>query len=401
MKVKIYKSTAKGNVLAPPSKSMAHRALICAALSGGSEIFNVDFSKDIDATLDCLEKMGGKVNVDGDCVRVGGLDVFNIPDGTDLYCHESGSTLRFIIPLCMLSKGEVTIKGTPRLFARPLTVYEEIAREKGILFEKGEDFVKVGSGLSAGEYKVKGDVSSQFITGLLFALSCIKEKSRIEVVGKFESESYIDLTLDAMRSFGRNIVKNGRIFEILPDTDYEKTSYTVEGDYSNAAFLDGFNLLGGEVSVSGLKSTSLQGDAVYKEFYPRLEKGFDTFDLSDCPDLAPVLMALAGVKHGATFVGTKRLKIKESDRGEAMREELAKLGITARVSENEIEVLKGDITPPKTALSSHNDHRIAMALSLLLTRVGGEIEGAEAVSKSFPQFFKKLEELEISLEYYA
>ena len=380
---------------------MAHRALICAALSDGSEVFNVDFSKDIDATLDCLEKMGARVEKRDACVFAGGLDVTSVPDGTSLYCHESGSTLRFIIPLCMLSKGIVTIKGTSRLFERPLGIYEEIASEKGIFFEKGEDFVKVGGGLTSGEYKVKGDISSQFITGLIFALSCLKEKSVVEVVGKFESESYIDLTLDAMKSFGRNVVKNGRVFEILPDTNYQKTSYTVEGDYSNAAFLDGFNLIGGEVEVLGLKSSSLQGDSVYKDFYPRLQKGFDTFDLSDCPDLAPVLMALAAAKNGARFIGTRRLKIKESDRGEAMREELLKLGVEARVFENEIEVLKGDLTPPQTPLSSHNDHRIAMALSLLLTLVGGEIDGAEAVSKSFPQFFNTLEELEITLKYNA
>ena len=401
MNVTIYKSTAKGKVVAPPSKSMAHRALICAALSDGSQVFNVDFSKDIDATLDCLEKMGARVERRETSVSLGGLDVFNVPDGTSLYCHESGSTLRFIIPLCMLSKGIVTIKGTSRLFERPLGIYEEIAREKGIFFEKGEGFVKVGGGLSSGEYKVKGDVSSQFITGLLFALSCIKEKSLVEVVGKFESESYIDLTLDAMKSFGKSITKNGRVFEILPETDYQKTSYTVEGDYSNAAFLDAFNLFGGEVEVCGLNPRCLQGDAVYKDFYPRLEKGHDTFDLSDCPDLAPVLMAVAGAKHGATFIGTKRLKIKESDRGEAMREELAKLGIEARVWENKIEVLKGDIVSPEKTLNSHNDHRIAMALSLLLTLVGGEIAGAECVEKSFPHYFDKLEELEIKLNYHA
>ena len=173
--------------------------------------------------------------------------------------------------------------------------------------------------------------------------------------------------------------------------------YTVEGDYSNAAFLDAFNLLGGEVQVIGLSETSVQGDKVYKEMFEQLSGGTKEFDLSDCPDLAPIMFALSAVKGGARFTGTARLKIKESDRAEAMKQELKKFGIDLKIKENEVIVEKGAINPPTEILCGHNDHRIVMALSLLCSMVGGTIAGAEAVNKSFPDFFDKIKALKVDV----
>jgi len=401
MKVEISPSRAVGRVASPPSKSMAHRAMICAALTEKSTVSRVGFSRDVEVTLDCLEKLGAEIIRDGDSITLGGFKPQDIPDGAEIYCHESGSTLRFLIPLCMLSKGEVTISGAPRLLERPLSVYEDLAKELGITFRHESGKLIVGTGLRAGNYSVAGNVSSQFITGLLFALSTIPQKSTLTVTGKFESASYVDMTLSTLAAFGRTITRRGRVFEINPDSSYVPTDYTVEGDWSNAAFLDALSLIGGDVEVTGLLDTTLQGDAVYRDFYKRLVKGYDTYDLSDCPDLAPILFALAAALNGGEFVGTARLKIKESDRAEAMKSELAKVGINITVEENRVIVPSGKIHSPRVPISSHNDHRIAMSMGVLLTLVGGEIDNAEAVAKSFPDFWEKLQELQIGIKTYA
>lgn len=390
MTVTIKPSKAVGIIKAPPSKSMAHRALICGALTEKSVIENIAFSKDIKATLGCLERLGAAVKIDGNTVELGGLKFENIPDNAVVDCFESGSTLRFLLPLCMACGKTVTLKGARRLFERPLTVYEDIAKEQGILFEKGEDFVKVCGKLKSGDYKVSGNISSQFISGLLFLLPLLSGDSTLTVIGKFESASYIDLTLCALTDFGVEIVRKDNVFYIRESQVYKNNNYTVEGDCSNAAFLEAFNYLGGNVEVTALKPDTLQGDRVYKEIFERLKNGEKQFDLSDCPDLAPVLFAVAAFFGGAEFTGTKRLKIKESDRAEAMKQELSKFGINVLVFENSVVVENGQIKTPKTVLDSHNDHRIAMALSLLLTLTGGILRGAEAVAKSYPDFYKQI-----------
>lgn len=396
MTVKIEKSTAKGVVTAPPSKSIAHRALISGALSRGSTIRNIAYSKDIKATLDCLAKLGADFqNGEEGTVDIGGLDLFNVEEGTEVFCDESGSTLRFLIPLCMLSGKKTVLKGSKRLLERPLTVYEDICKEQGIVFEKDENSVTVCGRLKSGNYFVPGDISSQFITGLLFALPLVEGDSILTVTGKFESASYIDLTLEVMSDFGVDITRKGNVFYIKGCQKYLPRKYTVEGDCSNAAFLEGFNYLSGEVTVKGLKENTLQGDRVYKDMFQRLKKGEKHFDLSDCPDLAPVMFAIAAYYGGATFEGTSRLKIKESDRGAAMAAELKKFGVDTEIYDNSIVINKCGLKMPTEKLFGHNDHRIVMALSLLCTVTGGCIEGCEAVSKSFPDFFERIRELGI------
>lgn len=397
MTVKINPSKAVGKVLAPPSKSMAHRALICGALSEKSVIKNLAFSKDIEATLNCLKSLGANVKISGNTVEIGGLKPNEIPEGAILDCNESGSTLRFLLPLCMAAQKKVVLKGAKRLFERPLGIYEDIAKQQDILFQKTEKSVTVCGKLKAGNYHIKGDVSSQFISGMLFALSTLDEKSTIEIIGEFESVSYVDLTTDCLLDFGTEIMRFGNTFETKGNARFFGREYTVEADCSNAAFLEAFNYLGGNVAVDGLKSDTLQGDRVYKDIFDGLKKGEKQFNLSDCPDLAPVCFALSSVYGGAVFTGTKRLKLKESDRADTMKQELKKFGIDVEVLENSVEIKNGELQQPKVALYSHNDHRIAMSLSLLLSITGGSIEGAEVVAKSYPDFYKQISNLGIDL----
>lgn len=400
MTVKILPSLAFGAVSAPPSKSMAHRALICGALSQGSAIANLAASEDITATLSCLQALGATVTNTEHGVHIGGADLFSVPEGTVLDCNESGSTLRFLLPLCLLSGQKITLTGTERLLSRPLSIYEDICKEQGIFFLKDTTGVTVQGKLKSGTYQVPGNISSQFITGLLYALPLLEGSSRLEVTGDFESASYIDLTLSALAHFGISITRQEKTFHIPGSQRYQYASYTVEGDLSNAAFLEGFNLLGGNVCVEGILENSLQGDRVYMQMFRELSQGKKEFDLSDCPDLAPVMFALSAFCGGAVFTGTRRLKLKESDRAEAMAAELKKLGIESEIHENSVEIFPGTLCAPDEPVQSHNDHRIVMAMSLLLSKTGGCIQGAQAVNKSYPDFFGVIKNLGIGIKCY-
>ncbi|MBQ8896530.1 MAG: 3-phosphoshikimate 1-carboxyvinyltransferase [Clostridia bacterium] len=401
MNLKIFPSKANGEIYAPPSKSLSHRALICGALSSESKLTNVygsHRSVDVGTTLNCLMHLGADICVHGERVTIGNFNPFNPNTDITLDCNESGSTLRFLIPLCLLCNKKITLTGAPRLFERPLTVYEDICREQGIMFEKNENSLTLCGKLKSGSYRVRGDISSQFITGLLFALPLLDGISILEITGKFESASYVDLTLQTLSAFGIKITRNANRFVILGNQKYKNSQFAVESDCSNAAFLEAFNYLGGNVRVMGINPNTLQGDRVYKDIFKAIGNGNNEFDLSDCPDLAPILFAVAAAKGGAKFVGTARLKIKESDRASAMQSELAKLGVPVTVGENEVIIGKAELKAPREILCGHNDHRIVMSLAVLCTLVGGEIEGAEAVSKSYPNFFDDIEKLQIKLE---
>lgn len=397
MRVTIYPSIAKGTVNAPPSKSVAHRALICGALTGGSTILNCGNSADIEATLRCLKALGASVSGNGDCVKIGGLNPFQLPSSPILDCGESGSTLRFLLPLCLLSGQRVSFKGHGRLMQRPIEVYQNLCNQFGLLFEQCDDTISICGKLQADTYSIPGNISSQFITGLLFALSRLQGESRVEVLGKFESSSYVDITLSVLSAFGISIRREENTFIIPGDQEWRNLTYAVEGDYSNAAFLEAFNLLGGDVKVNNLSDETAQGDRIYKQMYADLKAGKCDFDLSDCPDLGPVMFALAAALGGAHFTGTSRLRIKESDRCTAMADELAKFGIQTVIGDNMVDILPGKLMPPSAILSGHNDHRIVMALSVLCSIVGGTIDGAEAVSKSYPDFFETVQALGIEL----
>ena len=394
MKAIIRPSVLSGEIKAPPSKSMAHRLLISAGLADGKSIIkNVDFSEDILATLDCLSTMGAKIEREESIVTITGTTPF-ISAEKEFSARESGSTLRFFIPLLLLSKREQTFTGYGRLMERPMSVYEEICNEKGLLFSQQDGKIKLCGKLSAGNFTVKGDISSQFVSGLLFALPFCEEDSTIELIPPVESRSYINMTIDAMKSFGVNAEwKNETEIYIKGKQQYKSQTLTVEGDYSNAAFIEAFNLLGSDVEVKNLNENSLQGDKIYREYFAALSGGNAELDVSNCPDLAPVLMSVAAMKNGATLTGTRRLKIKESDRAAVMKEELSKFGADITVNENSVVIRKADLYTPKEKLFSHNDHRVAMALSVISSTYGGTITEAECVKKSYPSFFEEMKKL--------
>lgn len=400
MTVTFQPSVAQGEIAAPPSKSMAHRLLICAGLAEGeSVISNADPSEDILATVDCLNKLGAYARYceKERAVTVRGTDLRNVFEGAVLNCRECGSTLRFFIPLCLLNGGAYVLTGSERLFNRPLSVYETICRAQGLRFEQNGNRLTVSGKLKSGEYEVAGNVSSQFISGLLFALPLLDGDSKIKIIPPIESKPYILMTMQALEVFGvKADFEDETTVTVKGNSRYTAKNVTVEGDFSNAAFFDAFNVIGGTVSVSGLSENSLQGDKIYRRYFRLLKSGFSEIDVSDCPDLAPVLMAIAAVLNGAKLTGTKRLKIKESDRGAAMAEELSKCGVSTVLKENEITVYPG-AEAPKEMLYGHNDHRIVMALSVLLSKLGGKVEGAEAVKKSFPDFFDRLRTVGIQL----
>ena len=399
MKAIIMPAKALGTVLAPPSKSMAHRMLMGAGLSNGTSIIqNIDMSEDIKATLGILESLGCRYQVKGNVVTMEGIGAKKIVTEDILDTKESGSTLRFFIPLLLTGGGRYRLEGAKSLFARPLGVYEDICREQGILFHKGENFLEIGGQLQAAHYRVPGNISSQFITGLLYALPLLEENSVLEVIPPIESKAYIDMTLEALQMYGIRIAKDENRYYIEGNQTYQALMGAVEGDYSNAAFLDAFNLIGGKVVVEGLKKESLQGDQIYQEYFKKLQGDEPEMDISECPDLGPILMGMAAALNGAVFTGTHRLKIKESDRGQVMAEELYKFGIRTEVFENRIVVHKGELQKPTQVLSSHNDHRIAMTLATLCTITGGSIDNCYAVNKSFPDYYKKISTLGISVE---
>lgn len=387
-----------GTISAPPSKSMAHRALIGAALSGERcTLTGVDFSEDVLASIDCLRALGATVSTDKDTVTVDAKG-FMTAKHPVLPCRESGSTLRFFIPLALCLGRPVTLQGSERLLERPLTVYEELCREKGFLFEKDTHSLTVCGSLESGSYRVKGDISSQFITGLLFALVSLGRDASIEILPPFESRSYIDLTLSSLRSFGADVSFVSEYEIRVKASELRAFSGKIEGDYSNAAFLHAFNYIGSDVTVKGLNADSLQGDRVYGDYFMKIANGTPTLDISDCPDLGPVLFALAALKNGAVFTGTDRLRAKESDRGAAMHEELVKLGGGLAFGQNCITVPKQTLRYHGEVLDGHNDHRIVMALSVILSQTGGSIEGVEAVRKSYPGFFQDIKGLGAEVE---
>lgn len=398
MKVTITPSRASGCVLAPPSKSMAHRMLMGAGLADGTSVVdNIELSEDIKATLGILEALGAQYKIEDRKVIMQGVGGKRLQTTQKLNCNESGSTLRFFIPLLLSGGEKAEFTGAKRLFERPLGIYEEICNEQGVLFEKYETGLTVEGQLQAGHFKVQGNISSQFITGLLFALPLLEEDSVLEVLPPVESRAYIDMTLEALETFGIQVKEEGNTFYIEGKQTYQAKDVTVEGDYSNAAFLDAFNLIGGSVKVTGLREDTLQGDKVYQTYYEVLKEEDPVMDISECPDLGPILMGMAAAGHGARFTGTRRLRIKESDRGAVMAEGLAKFGIRVDVMENEIVVHKGTLTRPSESLDSYNDHRIAMTLATLCTVTGGTLDGAESVRKSYPKYFDVIESLGIQV----
>lgn len=392
MKVRIHAGRAAGEVLVPPSKSVAHRMLICAGLAEGvSTVRNAGDCEDILATLDCLSRLGADYRREGDTVTVRGGLLRATPTEA-LPCRESGSTLRFLIPLALTARFPVAFTGYGRLPERPQTVYETICAGQGLTFTRDGQTIRVCGPLRGGDFRVAGNISSQFVTGLLFALPTLPEPSRITLLPPVESRSYIDLTLDVLKKFGiRAEWENGTSLAVPCGQRFMPCDCEAEGDWSAGAFWEALGRMGdNRVRIPNLNPNSRQGDRVCTAYFDALRGGFTTLSLADCPDLGPMLFAYAAATHGGTFTEVGRLRIKESDRIGAMREELAKFGVELSDSGDTVTVRGGTLHAPGAPLNGHGDHRIVMALAILATRTGGEIEGAEAVRKSYPSFWKDL-----------
>lgn len=397
MTLEIIKSNASGIIKAPPSKSYAHRLLIAAALTNKECIIeNIELSNDIQATINCLHELGYNIEFKNGNIKITKC-LYQHKKIPILDCLESGSTLRFLIPVALTMFNKVIFKGTEKLMSRGLSVYEEIFKQDGIKYELTKDTLILEGMLKGGNYTVLGNISSQFITGLLFALPVLKVDSTIEIIPPIESLPYINITIDVLKKFKVFVNKNKNIIDIPKNQVFIGQKFCVEADYSNAAFLEAFNYMGGNVVVEGLNPCSIQGDKVYIEYFKLLNEGYQNLDISNCIDLGPILFTMAAFKHGARFIGTKRLAIKESNRICDVLEELGKFGTTYQILDNEVIINKCDLHSPNMILDSHNDHRIVMSLSVLASYYGGIIKNTNAVNKSFPTFFEIIKRLGVKI----
>ncbi len=401
----------------PPSKSLAHRAVICAALAGGtSRIDNIDYSMDVMATLSAMDALGAHIERFKDHVIITGIKTLKSEKELHINCEESGSTLRFLIPLFSLCENKVVFTGKGRLMQRPQSVYEKLFEDNGTPLRKTENELIVEGVLQAGEIHVRGDVSSQFISGLLFALPLLSEDSEVIIEGPYESESYVNLTIDMLKKFGIQIEAKDRTLTIFGNQSYHPQNITVESDYSQLAFFAALGVLNGPVRCGGLKQNSLQGDRAVVHIieqmngkvtyendcycFDRSELAATVIDLADCPDLGPALMMLASFAQDETkIINAGRLRIKESDRIEAMESELRKCGVQIRSTDDTIWITGKTDWSVSERLSGHNDHRIVMALAVgaTIAKTPVVIEGAEAVRKSYPAFFEDLARLGIDV----
>lgn len=405
----VYPSHCSGSVHIPPSKSMAHRAIICAALADGvSHLTNIDFSDDIRATIDGMRQLGAQIDTGADCVSIRGFRGFDQLNSQVIDCQESGSTLRFFIPLFSLCDQTVRFIGKGRLMQRPQDVYEELFARQGLQFTHDEQGIVISGALAPGRYEVDGSISSQFITGLLFTLPLLEEDSIIQIRPPFESRSYIDLTLEMLKKFGiRAVYEDALTLRIPGRQRYVPCDVRVEGDYSQLAFFAVLAAVQGDLAIHGVSGSSAQGDrqilSILHDFGASLQPLDDGFlihrgslkaapvDLNDCPDLGPILFVLAAMAEGTTHIShAGRLRIKESDRIAAMEEELRKFGV--RITSDEDNVwIEGQNTPYacEETLSGHNDHRVVMALCVMALCSSSvcTIEGAQAIRKSYPSFF--------------
>ena len=395
MNAYIEKSLAKGIIDAPPSKSYAHRLLICGFLADNSIIHNISFSNDITATMNSLKSLGAKYELDGTTVKINRTNLFR----EEFDAQESGSTLRFIIPLILYAKGEATIKGSKKLFSRGLGIYEEIFRKQNIIYKLSEDSIYIKGRLLPGRYEIPGNISSQFISGLLFVLPLLDGDSEIIITNEIESSAYIDMTIESMRLFGVSVSRKDNRIKISGHQKYISNEVTNEGDYSNSSFFEMLNYLGGKVEIKGLNPNSLQGDKAYLEYFPLLKENHPIIDIKNTIDLGPILFAFASLFNGAKFINISRLRIKESDRVNDTLSILSLFGVKYELKDNELEIFKSELSMPNVAINTYNDHRLVMMTAILLTKFSGKINNIEAVNKSYPDFFSKLSSLGIGVKY--
>ncbi|MCF7923932.1 MAG: 3-phosphoshikimate 1-carboxyvinyltransferase [Candidatus Izimaplasma sp.] len=417
MKVKIHPGFAKGEINVPPSKSMLHRAIISASLANGtSKISNVIFSEDIKATIAAFKQLGVDIKTNKYTLEISRNKSLTYSGKEIINCNESGSTLRFLIPILANEKG-IRFTGKTTLMTRPLSVYETIFKENNYDFIKKNNTLYLNNEFKAGNYIIPGNISSQFITGLLFALPLKKYDSQIEITGVFESQNYVEMTIDILKKFGIEITKDNNIFYIKGNQEYKATDIIIESDYSQLAFFAVAGVINGDIKINNAKLNSLQPDkAIIKiikqmngnitikdgsyHFNKSETKGID-IDVSQYPDIAPILSILAGLSNGKTnILNAKRLKIKETNRLEASYDVLKKLGVNVKIGDDSLSII-GQNKFIGNEFNSYNDHRMVMSIAIASLRNNQPItiNNAEAINKSYPTFFEDLHSLGIKIEY--
>ena len=372
-----------GNINAIPSKSQAHRMLICAAFSDQpTTLICPETNRDIEATANCLTALGAGITWLSNGYRVKPIE--EVPFRASLPCQDSGSTLRFLLPIAGALGVDTVFQMTGRLPQRPLTpLWEEMERMGCTLTRPTADTIRCTGRLRSGEYAINGTVSSQFITGLLFALSLLPGQSRLQVLGKLESAPYVSMTLAAMERFGIScndycFPGNGRF--------HSPGTVTVEGDWSNAAFFLAAQALGSPIQVGNLNPDSPQGDRVCARLLPELKDKL-TISAADIPDLVPILAVTAAANQGAVFTDIGRLRLKESDRVASVMDMLRALGGQAEANDTTLTVYGTGLHGG--TVDSRNDHRIAMSAAIAATVCDSPVTilGAQCVEKSYPKFF--------------
>ena len=383
MDIRITPQKLSGAVTPPASKSMAHRAVLAMALAGGAgTLTNLSDSQDIQATKRCVEALRSPR-----------------PDGKlpFLDCGESGSTLRFLIPIALAVSGGGVFTGHGRLMERPQQPYFDIFKEKGIFYEQKDGVLTVRGTLTPGVYRLPGNVSSQFVTGLLYALPLLPGNSSIEITTPLESSGYVDMTLDMLEKFGISVENQTyEVFHIPGNQTYQARDIAVESDWSQAGFWYAANFLDNQVAIQGLNTDSTQGDRVVASLYWKLAKPGDVdIDVSGCPDLLPPLAVMAAIRQGAArFINAARLRIKESDRLATTVALLNALGGSAEDGPDSLTV-HGALSFSGGTVDGANDHRIVMAAAIAATRSTAPVTilGAEAVNKSYPSFWEDYKRL--------
>ena len=393
-----------GELSPPPSKSVLHRYIIASSLAKGiSKIENISFSEDIIATIEAMKKLGAKIEQKDNYLLIDGSDTFkNLNENIEIDCNESGSTLRFLFPLSIVEENKVLFKGRGKLFKRPMTPYFKNFEKYKIKHSYiDENKILLEGKLKAGIYEIDGNISSQFITGLLFSLPLLDGESKIIINGKLESSNYIDISLDCLSKFGIKIINNSyQEFVIEGNQSYKVGNYRTEADYSQAAFFLVANATGSKIKINDLSKDSLQGDKKIIDYISEIDnwnsKDTLVLDGSETPDIIPILSLKATVSgKKIEIVNVERLRIKESDRLKATVEELSKLNFDLIEKKDSIlinsrENFKVNKNEKIVSLSAHSDHRIAMMIAIAATCYDGEIllDNLDCVKKSYPNFWE-------------
>ncbi|MBP5249854.1 MAG: hypothetical protein J6Z46_07610 [Lachnospiraceae bacterium] len=402
MKKRIERTNFKGTVNVPPSKTYVHKYLIGAALANGvSRISNVDMSRDVISTLESIKQLGADYSIDGNTVTVTGTGG-NIrtaaanESAIKLNCRESGASLRFLIPVSLTRTNNVIFSGSEALIKRGIIGYEPCFGYSGVKYKVLKTRIGIKGSIKPGCYRLRGSISPQFASGLLFSLPLLEGDSKLFIYPPFDQYGFIDMTLDVLKHFGIKIKKIAEdAYLIKGGQTYKPCDVTIEGDWSSAAFFCALNYIdeNNNVKVRGLRDSSLQPDRRIVDYLDAITSGSATLDVSNHPYLVPVLFSVAAQCHGATFLGTRSLVTNDVNILKELRTELKKFGAKMEINRNSVVIMPSVLHAPSVAIDGHHDHRLVMALSVLLTVHGGIITNAEAVKKSYPGFFKELEHI--------